>query len=165
MPVTMVERTFSYTLNLLLAYSCYNYMAEDLYEKRKNRIIFLIFVSLLYLFGYHSHYSMTFRLLGPNSQGKAVLAVIFVPLLFVLFRKMLDYPYDRKFGVLLLFLSDAACSLSLMGVGYMVCITGGMVILSLFRKQRQWKWLLYILWGCSIPCIYACIYLLMKYYV
>ena len=87
MPVTLVERTFSYVVNLLVAYGCYVYLAEDLYPKRENRFIFLIILSTVYIFGYHSHYSMTFRLLGPNSQGKAILAVTLVPMLFVLMAK------------------------------------------------------------------------------
>ena len=165
MELTVVERTFSYALNLLLAYGCYLYMSEDLYDSRENRIIFLLLISLIYIFGYHSHHSMTFRLLGPNSQGKAILAVTLVPLLFVLFRKKLDQTYDWRFGLFLFLLSDAACALSLMGTGYFVAVVGLMVLLSLFRKQRNWKYLLYILWGCVMPGAYAGIYLFMKYYV
>ncbi len=165
MQLTMVERTFSYTLNLILAYCCYLYMSEDLYEKRENQLIFLLLISLIYIFGYHSHYSMTFRLLGPNSQGKAILAVILVPFLFVLFRKKLDQAYDWRFGLFLFLLSDAACALSLMGTGYCVAIVLVMVILSLFRRQRNWKHLLYLLWGCVMPGVYAGIYLIMKYYI
>ena len=165
MQLTVVERTFSYALNLLLAYVCYYYMAEDLYEKRENRLIFLIFISLVYIFGYHSHYSMTFRLLGPNSQGKAILAVIWVPFLFVLLRKKLDQNYDNWFGLFLFLMSDAACALSLMGTSYCVVIVVLMVVLSLFRKQRNWKYLLYLLWSCIMPGVYTGIYLLMEYYV
>lgn len=165
MPVATIERTFSYSLNLLMAYGSCSYMAEDLYEKRENRFIFLIFVSLLYLFGYYSHYSMTFRLLGANSHGKAILAVIMIPLLFVMFRKKMDQQYDWKFGLFLLLLSISAVSLSLMGAGYMICITGSMSVLAIFCKKREWKKLLYFLWGSTLPCIYICIFLFMKYYV
>lgn len=162
MPVTAVERTFSYALNILLAYGCYTYMAEDLYKRVDNRLIFLILVSAIYIFGYHSHYSMAFRLLGPNSQGKAILAVTLVPLLFVLLRKWLERSYDWRSGLFLFLLSDAACALSLMGVGYVIAIVALIVILSLLRKQRQWKHLLYILWAAAMPCIYAGIFLLMN---
>jgi len=165
MPITMVERTFSYALNLILAYCCYLYMSEDLYEKRENRLIFLVLISLIYIFGYHSHYSMTFRLLGPNSQGKAILAVTLVPFLLILLRKKLDQAYDWRFGLLLLLLSDAACALSLMGTAYCLFIVGLVVFLSLLRRQRNWKHLLYLLWGCVMPGVYTGIYLFMKYYV
>lgn len=162
MPVTMVERTFSYGLNLLLAYGCYVYMAEDLYRQREDRLIFLILLSGAYIFGYHSSYSMTFRLLGPNSQGKAILAVTVVPLLFVVLRKWLDRPYQRKCGLFLFFLSDSACALSLMGTGYVIAIVVLLTVLSLFRKQRQWKHLLYALWAGAMPCAYMASYILLK---
>lgn len=165
MPVTLVDRTFSYTVNLLMAYACYTYMAEDLYQKRDNRILFLLLVSLLYLFGHHSHYSMSFRLLGPNSQGKAILTVILIPLLFVLFRKSMAQGYNRKLGILFLLLSDAACSLSFMGTGYTLCIVVPMTVLSFFGGQKDWRKLFYILWGCALPCLFICVYIYMRYHV
>lgn len=161
MPVTMVERTFSYALNLLLAYGCYIYMAEDLYKKRENRYIFLILLSVIYIFGYHSHYSMTFRLLGPNSQGKAILAVTMVPLLFVLLRKWLNRPYRWQCGLFLLLLGDAACALSLMGMAYVPAIVVLLSLLSLFREKRRWKHLLYALWASVMPCAYLGVYILL----
>lgn len=165
MPLTMVERTFSYALNLLLAYGCYVYMAEDLYKKREDRFIFLIFISVIYIFGYHSHYSMTFRLLGPNSQGKAILAVTLVPLLFVLLRKWLSEPYNLRKGIFLFLLSNAACALSLMGTGYLIAIVVLITALSLFGKSRYWANLRYVAWTGAMPCAYAIIYLLMKNYI
>lgn len=161
MPVPVVERTFSYALNLLLAYGCYFYMAEDLYKHRENQFIFLILLSVIYIFGYHSHYSMTFRLLGPNSQGKAILAVTLVPFMFVLMRKWLDRPYDWKRGAFLFLLSDSACALSLMGAGYVLAIVVLLTLLSLFRKERRWKHLLYPAWAGAMPCIYLVAYILL----
>lgn len=163
--LTMVDRTLCYALNLLLAYGCYAYMAEDLYKKNEDRLIFLILLSVLYIFGFYSHYSMTFRLLGPNSQGKAVLAVILVPLLFVLLRKKLAEKYDRRFGVFLLLLSDAACSLSLMGAAYVPGIVLPLTVMSMFGRNRRWERLWYVAWASVMPCIYAVAYLLDKNYI
>lgn len=165
MPVTMVERTFSYTLNLLLAYGCYIYMAEDLYKKRENQFIFLILLSVIYIFGYHSHYSMTFRLLGPNSQGKAILAVILVPMLFVLLRKWLSRPYRGVCGLFLFLLTNAACALSLMGTAYVIAIVVFIAIMSTIMKRGQCKQFLYVLWSIAMPCLYAGTYLLMRNYL
>lgn len=162
MPITVVERTFGYALNLLLAYSCYIYMAEDLYQSRENRLIFVIIISVIYIFGYHSHYSMTFRLLGPNSQGKAILAVTGVPMITVLLRKSMNSAYNWRIGCLLLLLSIAACALSLMGIIYMIILIPSLLLLSLFNKKWQWKKTIYIAWGCSIPCIYGIVYYIYK---
>lgn len=161
MPVTMVERTFSYALNLLMAYGCYLYMAEDLQKTRENRLVFLVLISVIYIFGYHSHYSMTFRLLGPNSQGKAILAVTMVPLMFVLLRKWLSRPYRWHCSAFLLLLSDSACALSLMGMAYVPAIVVLLSLLSLFREKRRWKHLLYALWASVMPCAYLGVYILL----
>lgn len=161
MPVTTVDHTFSYAQNIILAYGCYVFMAEDLFKMRENRYIFLIILSVVYIFGYHSHYSMTFRLLGPNSQGKAILAVTLVPMLFVLFRKWFTRPYQRQKGVFLFFLSDSACALSLMGTAYVLAIVVLLTLLSQFRKERVRKHLLYALWAGVMPCVYLGAYLLL----
>lgn len=163
--LTVWERTLSYALNLIIAYGCYIYMADDLHNKREDRLIFLGLLALIYIFGYHSHYSMTFRLLGPNSQGKAVLAVILVPLLFVLLRKRLATKYDWRFGLLLLLLSFSACSLSLMGVAYVSIIITALTALSMFGRRRQWKRMLYVIWASVIPLTYAICYLLSRNYI
>jgi len=165
MKLTTVERTLSYALNLIIAYGCYFYMAEDLYAKREDRYIFLVLLAIIYIFGYHSHYSMTFRLLGPNSQGKAVLAVIMVPLLFVLLRKRMAARYDWKFGLLLLLLSISACSLSLMGAAYVPIIVTALTVLSMFNRKRQWERMLYVVWAGAIPFAYAITYLLSRNYI
>ena len=165
MPVTLVERTFSYVVNLLVAYGCYVYLAEDLYPKRENRFIFLIILSTVYIFGYHSHYSMTFRLLGPNSQGKAILAVTLVPMLFVLMAKWLGKPYDRRKGIFLFLLSVAACSLSLMAVAYVPVIVGLITLLYICCERRQWRCLFYVIWACIIPAIYGIVYLSMNEFI
>ena len=165
MKLTLAERTLCYGLNLLLAYGCYVYMAEDLYKKREDRLVFLILLCVIYIFGFHSRYSMTFRLLGPNSQGKAILAVILVPLLFVMLRKKLSARYDWRFGLFLLLLSDAACSLSLMGTAYVPGIVLPLTVMTIFGRGRRWERLLYIAWAGAMPCIYAVAYLLNRNYI
>ena len=158
-PITMVERTVQPFYILLLAYTVYAYMAEDLIKKRENRYIFLLLLSLLYLFGYYSHYSATFRLLGPSAQGKAIATTILTPFVFVLLRKKLASEYDWKFGLFLLILSNAATGLSLWGMGMFVATTTLLTILMMFTKERRWRNTLYLLWANVFPVIYLVIYI------
>lgn len=161
-PVTVMERTILETYNILLAYIVYAYMASVLYRKAEDGLIFLIILCFVHIYGWYSQYSVTFRLLGPNYQGKAVLAVSFFPLLFTLMIQMLAKRYSVKYGVLLLLLSASAGSLTMFGNATMVVNTVLVLGLSLFRRDRQWKYLRYIPWATVFPMIGLCIYFINK---
>jgi len=77
--VTTVYHTILPVFLLLLAYINFYYIAKFLFKKLEDRLVFLIILSVAYIFGLYSHYSSTFRLLGAIWQGKAVLSVIAVP--------------------------------------------------------------------------------------
>lgn len=158
--VTVIEHTIQYIQVLLLAYLVYIHAAGILFQDRMNRLIFLVILSVFFIFGYYSHYTWTFRLLGPNYQGKAVLAVCLTPLVFSILTQKLSESYQWQTGVLLCFLSLAAISLTMWGTGTMVAIVAIPVILSLFRKERKWKHLYYVLWGCGFPVLTIAWYML-----
>ena len=153
-PITMVMRTVQAVYVFILAYTVYAYMAEDLFQSRDNRYIFLLLLSFLYLFGYYSHYSATFRLLGPNTQGKAIATTVLTPLLLVLMKKKMAEPYDWRTGLLLMLFSHAATALSFWGMGMAVIVVALSTFLSLFRKNRNWKHLLYVVWIGFFPMFY-----------
>lgn len=159
-PVTVMTRTVLETYNIFLAYMIYMYMASVIYKKLENGLIFLVILCFVFIFGWYSPYSVTFRLLGPNYQGKAVLATSFFPLLFTLFISMLDRNYSCKFGLLLFFLSASASSLTMFGVATVILNTVLVIILSIFRKERRWEHLLYIPWSTFLPLIYLGVYFL-----
>lgn len=163
-PVAVMERTILETFNIFLAYSVYAYMASVICIKLENGLLFLIILSLLYIFGWYSQYSVTFRLLGPNYQGKAILAVSFLPLLFTLLIQMLERKYKTKCGALLMLLSAAASSFSLFGTVTMVLNSSMVLALSSLQKERRRRnHLRYILWCTSLPAIYIGIYFVYKY--
>lgn len=161
-PVTVMERTVLQTYNILLAYVVYAYMAGVMYKKPEDGLIFLIILCFAHIFGWYSKYSVTFRLLGPNYQGKAVLAVSFFPLLFTLMIQMLEKRYSKDFGVLLLLLSASAVSLTMFGNATMIVNTVLVLGLSLFRRDRQWKHLRYIPWATVLPALGLCVYIINK---
>ena len=165
-PVTVMERTVLETYDILLAYAVYVYMASVLFLKKDNGMIFLIILSVLYIFGLYSPYSVTFRLLGPNYQGKAVLAASLFPLLFTLLIQMLEQTYTTRKGLLLLLLSVSATSLTMFGAATVVLNTSLVVCLSVVSgKARKacMKHIQYIPWVCLLPALYCGIYFLHRY--
>lgn len=163
MPVTVIERTVLETYDILLAYIVYAYMSSVIFKKKVDGLIFLILLSVLHVFGWYSQYSVTFRLLGPNYQGKAVLAVSFFPLLFTILIQLLEKAFRKKVCYLLMLFSAAASSFTLFGAVTMIMNTSLVVGLSFFRKERRWEHLQYILWGSLLPVLYCGIYFLYKY--
>ncbi len=161
--VTTVAHTIQYVQLILLAYAVYWYLSGLLFENRQNRLIFMLFLALIYWYGHHSHYSLTFRLLGPNYQGKAVLAVSLTPLVLALLIKKLNEPYQWRFFWLLFLLSIAACSLTFWGAGTLIVVLALPILISLFFKGRDFKHLLYILGGSVIPANIAALFFIINY--
>lgn len=162
-PVTVMERTILETFNILLAYTVYAYMASVIYKNAENGLIFLIILCFIFIYGWYSQYSVTFRLLGPNYQGKAVLAASCLPLLFTLFIQMLEKKYLVKYGLLLMLLSATASSFTLFGSAIMILNVTLVIGLSLFRRERRWSHIWYIAWGSSLPVIYIGIFFIYRF--
>lgn len=162
-PVTVMERTILETYDILLAYVVYAYMASVLFTRKDNGLIFLIILSVLHIYGWYSQYSVTFRLLGPNYQGKAVMAVSVLPLLFTFLIQTLKRSYDRLIGFLLLLLSAAASSLSLFGAVTIAVNTTLVVGTYSLGKRSRHRRLRYIPWACVLPVMYCGAFFLYKY--
>ena len=122
----------------------------------------MMILSILYIYGNYSIYSPTFRLLGPNYQGKAVLAVLFFPMLFSMMIERLERPFHKRFGYLLCLLSEAACSLTLFGAVTMIVNVTTPTVLLLFSEKHHWKRLWYIVWAGAFPLINIGIFFLYK---
>lgn len=157
-----VAHTIINVVLLIIAYCVYYMMAVDLLGKNKchseNVWIFLDFVAMLYIFGYYSHSALSFRLLGVLWQGKAVLAVIVTPFLFVLMKEFLVQEYRHRYGLYLLMISIASISLSLMALSHILLGIGlSTVIVTCINKK--WKNMLYILWAGVVPGIVGAVYL------
>ena len=67
--------------------------------------------------------------------------------------------YDRRFVLLLPLLSLAAVSLTLFGTAVMIADVSLPVILSMIRRPRQWKKLIYILCASVFPAVCGAAYL------
>ena len=163
--VATVAHTVQYVQLILLAYAVFWYLSGTLFDGRQNRLIFMLLISLFYWYGYHSHYSLTFRLLGPNYQGKAVLAVSLTALVFAMLVKKLNEPFDRWFARLLFLLGTAACCLSFWGAGTFLVILAFPILISLFFKDRDFRHLLYLVSGSAVPALFVALFFVSQYAV
>lgn len=158
--VMMAHTVFAVVL-VVASYMAAYLVACGLFRDRENRFLFLCILCVLYIFGYYSEYSLTFRLLGAIWQGKAVLAVVLSPFVFYVYQAVLNQEYQKKYGVLLLMLSVASISLSMAGaiftVGFSVIVFGLFMVLN-----RKIMYLKYILFSCAFPAIIAGIYLIIR---
>lgn len=118
-------------------------------EDITNRSIFMCFVILLNVYGYFSRNSAEVVRLIRIWQGKASVAGIAIPAMFLIC--MWLYENEKKYGyyMLLLFLNLGMCLMSGMGIiigAIMLGSTGG--IYGIVKKKA---WMSIIMWGMCIP--------------
>ena len=161
--VAVIEHTICCVLLLLMAYMAFYLLSKTLFpreEERDNRLIFLIFTSLIFLFGLYSHYSITFRLFGVIWQGKAILAVIIVPFLLAVYEEVLSKGYTRRRALFLMTVSLAAISVTLGGILTLALITSFITLIHIIQTKN-----LKSIWGLisigAFPLIYLLAYKIM----
>ena len=153
--------TVMYGYILLLSYESYYLLSETLFKTNKCRVIFLYLIALLYTFGYHSHFSLSFRMLGPNSEGKAILAVVITPLIFWYMSQVFIQEYSPRLGFHFVIISICSISLTLGTFYTFAALFGAMVMFGLILQKEQ-KQVLYLLWGMAYPTFCAFLYLYNK---
>lgn len=159
--VTTIAHTVMTVQIMLMSYAAYILVSKRLFRQRENRLIFMVLIEILYIYGFYSHYSPTFRLLGAPWQGKAIFAVTLTPYVFFVLPKILGNQPKLKNSLLVLTLSIAASSLSLAGAGISIVIIVLLEIMYIvIGKKVKSVW--YILWGSVAPALYCGIYLLMR---
>ena len=121
--VTTVCHTILPVLLLLIAYGVFYYMACGIFDKLDNRLIFMIILSVAFIFGLHSHYALTFRLLCVLWQGKAVLSAIAVPFLMIYLPTIYKDEIDGANCLPVLAVSLGASSLTTMSLLLVSLIT------------------------------------------
>ncbi|MGN0495231.1 MAG: DUF6077 domain-containing protein [Lachnospiraceae bacterium] len=159
--VTTIAHTIIPAVFLLIGYGVYNFLATGLLKDREDRLIFLCILSVLFIFGFHTPYSLTFRFLITLWQGKAVLFAIVLPFLFAFLPRIYERKFYMRTACYLLITSMTACSLTMMGSGMTiaVCVVMWMVF-SVCKRRLTGTW--YCFWGSIIPAIQMGIYLLLR---
>lgn len=159
--VSIISHTVLYTWIVVISYIVYFLMADQIFDKTDNKIIFVLFVSVLFIWGYHSHYSLSFRLLGPNDSGKAFLAVVLSPFMMTIMYRVIFEGYRLFNCIQIMILSICACALTLGGIYTFAALLVGMTFFSVI-KSKSFKPFLYFLWGGSVPLAFALLYLMYR---
>lgn len=150
---------FSHTLfpffMIIICYVVYGMIGSVLLKKDMEKVfLFLIFLSVIHIWGYTSTHTLGSMILLRIWQGKAVVAGFIIPLLFYLFYQILLRKENQRWAAVLYVVSFAGSLLSGIGivvVPVMVALYGIVDVIC----HRNWKKTLTV-WLAATPC---CIYL------
>ncbi|MFR4351114.1 MAG: DUF6077 domain-containing protein [Roseburia sp.] len=156
-PPAVLSHTYLPFFLILLCYAVYFLIGQVLLRGDVEKVfLFLIFLSVIHLWGYTSTHTLASMLLLRIWQGKAVCASFMLPMLFYLLYQIMRREY-KKSWIALLFAADAgACLLSGIGI-----VTAPVVIflygLVDFIYHRAWKKTV-VIWAAALPSILCLLY-------
>lgn len=161
--VTIICHTILPVFLIILAYCAIYIFANNFISDIETKIIFMILMEVLYIWGSFSHYSITFRLLGPIWQGKAILAVIIFPYILSFYATWLYEKISFIRCIILCIISIAAMSLTL---GGSITIVATTLILSFltFIKHKSPACIIYAIVANFVPCACSISYILLSTY-
>ena len=164
--VTMAQVALPVVL-IVMSYAVFFLTGKRLFRNGKRKLpLFLLLLEVLVLFGGYSLQSAENFLLVRTAQGKAVLANIVIPFLFLLFLEILEELQQGvkngawKWGLAAAAIA-AGCLCSLEGM-FLTCMLLGLVGVCILACYRRWKLILPMA-GCSVvPVCIALLYLWMN---
>lgn len=148
---------------IVMSYGIYYLIGKHLLAGRRQALpFFMILVELLVLFGGYSVYSAENFLLVRTAQGKAVLANIIIPFLFLLLLLLLERLQKEEragagYWLLLAFTMTAGCLCSTLGT-LLTCMLVGVTGLCAAVCCRRWRVLVPMALCCTIPVLVALLY-------
>lgn len=160
-PATIAQIVLPVVL-IVMSYSVYYLLAKKFFGDRKKIAMFLLIVEVMVLFGGYSLQSVENFLLVRTAQGKAVLANIVIPVLFLLLLGILEeLQHGRPVGVwqwlMIAATMTAGCLCSSEG-SLLLCMLLGTVSLCMLACYRRWKLLLPAAGCCIAPAIVALLF-------
>lgn len=156
----IVAHTIFPPVFIILAYIIYFLIGDALFkDDKKMKYVFLILLSVLYIFGAYSEWSNFVFLLYRVWQGKALIANVFIPFIWLLFLK---YIHNDDFYWIILFITLWAADLtSSMGL-FIPTLTASALCLLYSITQKNKKYILNTL-ICFLPSlVYGIIFLIIK---
>ena len=122
---------------------------EVLENNLTDRCIFMCFVILLNVYGHFSIYSAETFLLTRVWQGKAVVASVAIPAMYLMC--MWLYENEKNIGnyVIVALLDIGMCLMSGMGIIIGAIMLGSFGLVYGVAKKKAWIWL--VMWGMCIP--------------
>lgn len=148
---------------IAMGYGVFALIGAQLFDDRKQSLLFLTFTEILVMFGGYSLYTAENFMIARSRQGKAALGSLIIPFLFMLLLWLLKCMEEKKalpgrYYMLLLATMVSGCLCSTLGA-LLCCLLVGITGVTGFciYRTRQSLFLL----PCCLPCIgYALLYLL-----
>lgn len=121
--------------------------------------LFLIFLSVIHLWGYTSTHTLASMLLLRIWQGKAVCASLILPLFFYVMYQVMHEKYEKGWIGFLFVMSTGACLLSGIGIvtAPVMLFIYGIVDFFYYRKWKKTA----LIWMATIPCAVCLLYYLL----
>lgn len=151
---------------ILLCYGVYFLIGNELLKGAQEKaaplekvLLFLLFLSVLHLWGYTSTHTLASMLLLRIWQGKAVCASFLLPLLFYLMYQVMQRQVKWGWVALLYVASNAACLLSGIGIVTAPVLLFLYGVVDFFYHRNAKKTL--AVWLAAVPCgVYFLYYLI-----
>ncbi len=164
MPAITVAQVALPLVLILMAYALYYLIGKNLLLKRLHLLpLFMVFVALMVLFGGYSTFSAENFLLVRTSQGKAVIANIIIPFLFlqafILLEKLQkEQKIKIQHWLLLACTMLSGCLCSTLGT-LLTCIFLGIIGICGAVSYHKWRILFPMAACCIAPAVFAFLYL------
>lgn len=164
-PVTVAQIALPLVL-IVMSYALYYCVGKVILAgKLKSLPLFMVIVEVMILYGGYTTYSAENFLLVRSAQGKAVLAAIVIPFLFMMMyilveRLQKEEKINIRFWVLLVLVQTAGCLCSTLG-SVLTCMLVAIVGLCVLVCYKKWKMLIPMAVSCIPPVCYAALYFLM----
>lgn len=160
---TILAHTILPSIFIVVAYIGFYLIGNSLFKNdKKKTMVFMIILSVLYIFGKYSRYAIFIRLLGRTWQGKSLLANIILPFIVYLFLEFLNDNEKNKFFWIMLFItlwsSDLLSSMSL----FLPIIEAGILTFLYALKDKKISYIIKFIPCCLPSIIYGIIYLMIK---
>lgn len=158
-PPAVLSHSYLPFFLILLCYGAYYLIGNTLLKGDREKILlFLLFLSVIHLWGYTSTHTLASMLLLRIWQGKAVCASLMLPVFFYLMYQVMQKEYKKGWLVFLYVASNAACLLSGIGIvtAPVMLFVYGVVD---FFCYKNWK-KLFVIWMAAVPCALYLLYYL-----
>lgn len=152
---------------IVMCYSVYFMIGMRLFQDTSRKLsLFMLILECLVMFGGYSLYTAENFLLVRTAQGKAVLANIILPFLFLLFFQLLEKLEEKEkagggYWTLLACTMASGCLCSTQGTlltGMLLGIVGACTVVC----YRKWNLILPLICCCVLPGVVALLYLWLK---
>ncbi len=132
-PTAIAHTAFSVMILILIYINFYLLGMKLFNDNKKDALLFLFFVNVIYIFGditFHSNFRFALVRLW---QGKAVLGNLIIPSLIVIYDSFVQGDTKLPYWICLLITMWSACLVSTMGLALAPLMLGGLTIVHCFR--------------------------------